>query len=183
MRAISSQNIDDTFAPVAFTVRVPDALINPIGDRFVGDKFTIAGSTNLAVGDDLSVEVYSSSFHPTTKSQSGEFSGATGVVKVVPGSGLNHWSFDVDTSTWKPDEYLVTVSGVTISVTGTTTFSLLERPVTTSSITPMPTPTETPVVIPSTIPVTSPPPTRSPVSLIGVIGVLGLLVIVRQAGK
>ena len=79
VQAISSQNVDDTFAPVAFTIRVPDALIDPIGDRVVGDKFTIGGSTNVAVGDSLSVQVYSSSFQPTQKTQSGEFSGAAGV--------------------------------------------------------------------------------------------------------
>lgn len=186
VRAISSQNVDDTFAPVSFTIRVPDALINPIGDHIVGDRFAIGGSTNLAAGDDLMVEVYSSSFQPTSKAQSGEFSGASGVVKVVPGSGgLNSWSFDVDTSAWKPDEYSVTVTGVTISVTGTATFSLVQAtPVTTSSITPFPTPTTTPVTqVPTTVPATLPSPTRSPLSLIGVIGALGLLVIGRQWGK
>ena len=186
VRAISSQNVDDTFAPVAFTIRVPDARIDPIGDRVIGDKFTIAGSTNLAAGDDLMVEVYSSSFNPTTKTQSGEFFGASGVVKVVPGAGgLNRWSFDVDTSAWKPDEYSVTVTGVTISVTGTATFSLLQAtPVTTSSITPFPTQTTTPMMQATpAVPPTLPSPTRSPVPFIGVIGVLVLLVIVRQWGK
>jgi trimeric autotransporter adhesin len=185
VRAISSQNVDDTFAPVAFTIRVPDALIDPIGDRVVGDKFTIAGSTNLAVGDDLMIEVYSSSFHPTTKSQSGEFSGASGVVKVVPGSGgLNRWSFNVDTSAWKPDEYSVTVTGVTITVTGSTLFSLVQAtPVPTSTITAFPTPTGTPTLVPTTVPTPLPTPTKSPVPIVGVIGVLGFLVIVRQGMK
>ena len=56
--------------------------IDPIGDRHVGDKFTITGRTNLPEGTDILVEVYASSFKPTSKSQSGEFSGATGTVKV-----------------------------------------------------------------------------------------------------
>ena len=185
IQAISSQNVDDTFAPVAFTIRVPDALIDPIADHIVGDKFTIGGSTNLEVGDDLMVEVYSSSFGPTTKAQSGEFSGASGVVKVVPGSGLNSWSFDVDTSAWKPDEYSVTVTGVTTTVTGTATFSLLQAtPVTTSSITPLPTPATTAITQAlTTVPATLPSPTRSPVSLIVVIGALAFLIIIRKRGK
>ena len=65
--------------------------------------------TNLAVDDEVLVQVYSSSFKPTQKSQSGEFSGATGTVKVTKGdSGMNKISFDVDSSTFKPDEYIVT---------------------------------------------------------------------------
>ena len=88
-----------------------NAVINivPIGDKHVGDKFTIKALTNLAVDDEILVQVYSSSFKPTQKSQSGEFSGATGTVKVTKGdSGMNTISFDVDASTFKPDEYIVT---------------------------------------------------------------------------
>ncbi|MDD1686125.1 beta-propeller domain-containing protein [Methanoregula sp.] len=55
--------------------------INPVGDHYIGDKFTITGRTNLAAGDEILVQVYSSSFRPTQKSQSGEFSGATGTVR------------------------------------------------------------------------------------------------------
>ncbi|MDO9324767.1 MAG: beta-propeller domain-containing protein, partial [Methanoregula sp.] len=55
--------------------------IDPIGDRYVGEKFTITGRTNLAPDDEMLVQVYSSSFKPTQKSQSGEFSGSTGTVR------------------------------------------------------------------------------------------------------
>lgn len=51
--------------------------IDPVGDRFVGEQFTITGSTNLPADEELLVQVYTSSFKPTQKSQSGEFSGAT----------------------------------------------------------------------------------------------------------
>ena len=118
MRAINSQNLDDTFATTSFIIGNPTAFINPIGDHAVGDKFTINGSTNLAVGNNLMIEITSSSFKPTQKVQSGEFSGSAGTVKVEPGTnGFNRWSFDVDASTFKPDEYIVTVSGETIDVT------------------------------------------------------------------
>jgi hypothetical protein len=43
---------------------------------------------------------------------------------------MNQWSFAVDATTFKPDEYLVRVSGITIDVTGSTTFNVLEKPVT-----------------------------------------------------
>ncbi len=60
--------------------------INPIGDRYVGEKFTITGRTNLAADDEMLVQVYSSSFKPTQKSQSGEFSGSTGTVRASSSS-------------------------------------------------------------------------------------------------
>ncbi|MFA4825593.1 MAG: beta-propeller domain-containing protein [Methanoregula sp.] len=60
--------------------------INPIGDRYVGEKFTITGRTNLAADDEMLVQVYSSSFKPTQKSQSGEFSGSTGTIRASSSS-------------------------------------------------------------------------------------------------
>jgi hypothetical protein len=126
IQAVSSQNIDDTFATVSFYVASPVATINPIGDRYTGDKFTINGTTSLAPDDELMVEIYSSSYIPTTKTQSSGLSGASGTVKVVAGSGgRNTWSFDVDTSSFAPDMYLVKVSGVLQDVTASTTFNVL----------------------------------------------------------
>jgi hypothetical protein len=126
INAISSQNIDDTFTTVSFYVNSPGLAIDFIGDRQVGDTFSINGTTNLAVGDDLMVEVFPSSFHPTAKTWTGGSSGAAGIVKVTPGAGTaNHWSFDVDTSGFTPDTYIVTVSGVLVDVTMTTTFNLV----------------------------------------------------------
>jgi len=187
MEAISSPNVDDTFATASFSINVPNAFIDPIGNHVVGDQITLGGSTNLAVGDDLSVTVYSSSFGPTKKSQSGEFSGASGVVKVVPGTGsLNKWSFVVDTSTWKPDEYIVTVSGVTVTASGSATFSLTAQPTATVATTVLPVlTTQIPSApVPTTsIPTARPSATSSPVPIISVIGLLGVLVIVRQIGS
>jgi hypothetical protein len=60
--------------------------INPIGDRYVGEKFTITGRTNLPEGAEMLVQVYSSSFKPMQKSQSGEFSGTTGTVRASDSS-------------------------------------------------------------------------------------------------
>ena len=126
MRAINSQNIDDTFATTSFIIGNPAAFINPIGDHGVGDKFTITGSTNIAAGNKLLVEITSHrSDHPEI--QSGEFYGS-GNGHGEPGSGgMNRWSFDVDASAFRPDEYLVKVSGTIIEVTGSTTFNIFEK--------------------------------------------------------
>lgn len=55
--------------------------INPIGDKYIGEKFSITGTTSLPADEEMLVEVFSSSFKPTQKSQSGEFSGVTGTIK------------------------------------------------------------------------------------------------------
>jgi hypothetical protein len=181
VNAIGSQNIDDTFATYSFFISPPNAFINPIGDHYVGDKFTISGSTNLAVGDDLLVEVTSSSFRPTDKAQSGEFSGKSGVVKVVEGSGgYNRWSFDIDATAFKPDEYIVTVSGIIQDVKGSTYFNIINALPPTSAITTIPVPDTT--VIPTT---TIPPPTvvattKSPLPFWVVLCALFVLTLVRK---
>jgi len=126
IRAISSQNVDDTFATASFFINPPNAFVNPVGDHVVGEKFMISGTTNLAVGDKLQVDVYSSSFTPTKKSQSGAYSGASGVVEVIAGTGgKNQWSFAIDSATFRPDEYIITVEGILQDVKGSATFNIL----------------------------------------------------------
>jgi hypothetical protein len=163
MRAINSQNVDDSFTTVSFFVSSPETLIRPIGTKYVGETFTISGSTNLAVGDTIIVEITSSSFKPTQKAQSGEFSGSAGTVQVMPGTnGYNRWSFDVDSSTFRPDEYVVKVSGMTVDVTGSTTFILLERPPTTPETVAIVTTTTMVTALPSTLPLPVPTTQKSP---------------------
>jgi len=129
---INDANVDDTYTKLQFLVEEPTIRVDAIGDKHVGDKFTITAQTNLAVDDEVLVQVYSSSFKPTQKSQSGEFSGATGTVKVTKGdSGYNKISFDVDSSTFKPDEYIVTEDAVLQVATGTALFNVLETSATT----------------------------------------------------
>jgi len=181
VNAIGSQNIDDTFATYSFYISPPTAFINPVGDHYVGDKFTISGSTNLAAGNDLTIEVISSSFKPTEKSQSGEFSGISGNVKVVQGSGgYNRWSFDVDAATFKPDEYIVKVSGIGQDVTASTYFTIVSglppASVPTIVITP-----DTTAVLTTTLPlltVTTPP--KSPLPCWIALGALAVIFCMRK---
>jgi len=130
VKAIDSAMVDDIYTKMQFLVEEPKITINPIGEQSVGSKFEITGTTNLMYDDnDLLIEVTSSSFKPTDKSQSGEFNGATGTVKVQQGTdGLNKWSFNVDASTFKPDEYIVRVSGVTTDAVETALFNVVEAP-------------------------------------------------------
>jgi PGF-CTERM protein len=185
VEAINDPNVDDTYTKLQFLVEEPVINIVPIGDKYVGDKFTIRGLTNLAVDDEILMQVYSSSFKPTEKSQSGEFSGATGTVKVVKGeTGLNAFSFDVDASTFKPDEYIVTAEAVIQGTTGTALFNVLEG----VPPTPIPTTIATiPTTIATPIPTTATPtptPTQSPgygalIALIG-LGAVAFIVVRRH---
>jgi len=127
VRAIDSAIVDDIYTKMEFLVEEPKVTINPIGEQAVGSKFEITGTSNLMYDDNyLTIEVTSSSFKPTDKSQSGEFNGAYGQVKVQQGTdGLNKWSFTVDASTFKPDEYIVIVSGVTTDVVETALFNVI----------------------------------------------------------
>ena len=183
VQGINQPYIDDTYTKLQFLIEQPVITIVPIGDKHVGDKFTITSATNLAVDDEILVQVYSSSFKPTQKSQSGEFSGATGTVKVQKGdTGMNKITFDVDSSTFKPDEYIVTEDAVIQEATGTALFNVLEGttppPVVTPVATAVPTAATTPV--PTTVPPT-PIPTKSPgygalIALIG-LGAVAFIVV------
>jgi PGF-CTERM protein len=186
---IDTSNVDDTYTKLQFLVENPVIQINPVGDKHVGDKFTITAATNLAVGDQVLVQIYSSSFKPTDKSQSGEFSGATGTVKVTAGSnGMNAVSFDVDSSTFKPDEYIVQEQAVIQSqAIGTALFNVLETtaPVATTAapvVTTAAPVTTTAAPVMTTVP--TPTPTKSPgfgalIALIG-LGAVAFVVVRRH---
>lgn len=182
MQAINNQNVDDTFATTSFVINPPSAFISPVGDHVVGDQFTISGMTNLAVGDKLTIEITSSSFKPTSKSQDAEFSGASGTITVEPGSGtLNRWSFPVDASTFKPDEYIVKVSGVTIDVSGSTLFNIVETMPTIPATPATPAPVITERTLASIVhptPIPAPTTQKSPMSLIGIYGAIALVALV-----
>jgi PGF-CTERM protein len=162
--ALDNPSVDDTYTKLQFLIEVPEIKIVPITQKVVGDKFNVQGTTNLAVDDEILVEIYSSSFGPTPKETSGEFSGTSGTVKVVPGTeGFNTWSFPVDTTTFKPDEYIVTVSAIGLEtaqdITATTLFNVVEYVPTTVPTTAPPTtvpPTTVPTTAPTAVPTTTP---------------------------
>ncbi len=186
VQGINDPNVDDTYTKLQFLVEEPIITIDPIGDKHVGDKFTITAKTNLAVDDEILVQVYSSSFKPTQKSQSGEFSGATGTIKVTKGdTGMNMLSFDVDSSTFKPDEYIVTEDAVIQQATGTALFNVLEGVAPTATPTAVVTTEAT--AVPTTVETTAVPtatPTKTPgfgalIALIG-LGAVAFIVVRRH---
>jgi PGF-CTERM protein len=155
INALNSAMVDDTYTKLQFLVEEAKVTINPIGEQTVGSKFEITGTTNLDYGgNDLLVEVTSSSFAPTAKDQSGAFSGATGTVPITQGSdGLNKWSFIVDAATFRPDEYIVRVSGVTVDVVDTAIFPVVDVRPGAPVVAPTVAPTAVPTVVVTEVPV------------------------------
>jgi hypothetical protein len=186
VNAISSQNVDDSFTSYTFMISPPTAFINPIGDRTIGERFTITGATNLAPGNILMVDITSSSFGPTQKSAGGGFSGVSGQAAIVPGTGgYNRWSFDVDTSTFRPDEYIVKVSAVTIDATASTIFLVTER-APSAPVTPEPAPPVTPEITEVTKP--APPvapttPARSSLAVSALLPAIAAAFLLRREGR
>ncbi|WP_052418691.1 PGF-CTERM sorting domain-containing protein [Methanolacinia paynteri] len=126
--------------------------IDSIGDHYVGDQFTISGTTNIPVDESFIFETVSSS-----KWQNGDYSGQSQIVTVVKGDTNNKWSVDVDASTFKPDEYVVNVESVGTDSTALTTFNLLEKRATTTTVKTA----ATTAIKTTTATITVPPPTSS----------------------
>ena len=177
-KMIDSANIDDVYTKLTFTVSDPWIAIDGPGDQAMGTTFTISGTTNLAVDDQISVEVTSSSFTAAEKTQNTGTSGVTIMTKVAAGDGVNNvWSVEVDTTNWELDEYNVNVNGLEIDVTATATFNLVEKTVT-------PTATATATVTTTATATATTAPTQTPgfgafVALAG-LGAVALLVLRRN---
>ncbi|TAJ43369.1 hypothetical protein CUJ86_10905 [Methanofollis fontis] len=101
------------------------------------DTIVIGGTTNLAAGNTLLVEVISASFAPTDKTEPREFAGASGTVDVEEGQPYNTWRFSIDTPL-PPDTYLVTVTHAESGTEASGRFTLTDGAVTEVE-TPMPT--------------------------------------------
>ncbi len=189
-QALDNPGIDDMYTMIQFTVGQPTINIPPITQHMIGDKFTVSGTTNLAVGDNILVNIISSSFKPTDKTQSGAFSGIGGNCTVIAGASgaLNTWSFTVDTSNFKPDEYLFTASSVETTASSSTAFVVVPFATPTPTPTPVPTvatpvPTPIPTTIPTTVPTTV-PPTAKPLpgfgSFVAIVGLIGVAFLVTR---
>jgi PGF-CTERM protein len=192
-QALDAGANDDIYANLQFVVAQPTINILPISQKMVGDKFTIKGTTNLAVDSEVQVDIVSSSFKPESKTNASEFSGSSGTVKVVRGvsTTLNEFSFDVDTGRYKSDEYIVQAASITTSAYGSALFNVVPyvAPTPTPTPTPVPTPIPTTVVttVPTPIPVintTTPTPTPQGApgfgAVIAIVGLVGVAFLVSR---
>ena len=181
-KMIDSPNIDDIYTKLTFTVQEAWIKINNPGDQAAGSTFTISGTTNLAVDDQILVEVVSSSFNAIDKTSTSTTSGFSQTTKVVKGDGVdNAWSIEVDTTNFKLDEYTIKAQGIETDVTTTTNFNLVEK------VNPTVTPTATVTGGQPTTTATTAVPTDAPktpgfgafIALAG-LGAVALLVLRRN---
>lgn len=86
--------------------------IDPVSDKKTGEKFTITGSTNLASGTRILVQIFPSAYETDTKrTGDGEFSGAVSVIPVTDDtSDHNNWSIDLDATSLKSGVYIARAS-------------------------------------------------------------------------
>ncbi len=163
------------------TAADPNVAFGQLGQYPTGSTVMINGTTNLAAGDHLVVDVYSSSFGPTPKAGNATFYGASGIVTVRQGPGTNTWSFPVNTAGWPPDTYIVTVSGIEVETTASTTFALVPPGTSTTGTTVPATTTPSPssTTQPQSSQTTTPPVTSTPgfglAACIGGIAAAGVL--------
>jgi len=154
---------------------------DPVGIHSVGETFTITGTTNLPVGEDLDYYVMTGSFNPGGP-RFGNPSNASGTVRVVSGNSKNNsWSFTLDTKEFRQDEYLVDLHSTTFNdVYGSFVFTLVKgksMPVNSSGFPPATSLTQSSGAVNGTVAPT-PQPTPLPAVLvilaIGSIGLIGL---------
>ncbi|MCM2465054.1 hypothetical protein [Methanoculleus oceani] len=135
------------------TAAAQETAINEIGMVAANETLTISGTTNLAPGNHLLVEVTPVGFEPTNKSAPGGTGGTSGTAVVEEGNATaNTWSFTVDTSGFEPGVYTVTVEWVEGDATASTTFTVVEAATATPTVT-------TPAATATTPPATAPGPT------------------------
>ena len=160
--ALESPFVNDAYTKLTFFLEDAWIRIDPIGDQSAGSTFTISGTTNLAAGENVIVEVTSASFQPGQTGQTTGFSSDAGTVTIQAGETANTWSFEVDGSSFRPDQYIVSVESIEASTSTTGTFNVIEGPATTQptgTVTTTPTGTET---TPTTTTTTQATPTTTP---------------------
>ncbi len=103
--------------------------IDPVGDRYVGEMVTITGSTNVPPGEDILVQVYSASFQPTDKSDSGEFSGASATTASSGSAAVPEYSTTNNQVAGVDEADIIKTDGTNIyAISGNTVYILRAYP-------------------------------------------------------
>jgi hypothetical protein len=110
IEALSNPNIDDIYTKLSFMVENPSITIDNIGDKKVGDTFTITGTTNLLDGQTLK---FSLETHipvkwvgiPGTRDFPKFIN--KGSVIIQKGEAYNTFSCDFDSTNYKPGTYMI----------------------------------------------------------------------------
>ncbi|WP_298668930.1 hypothetical protein [uncultured Methanofollis sp.] len=151
----------------AASLEIGDVEINPDG------TLTARGTTNIAPGNELLVDIVSSGFGATSKETSRPFYGSSGTVEVEAGEPYNTWAYTFEML--PPEAYTITVEWVGGDATASGTFTITSE--TASEVTAAaPSPATTMVPPPAT-----PNPTQAPWGAAGVIISLVAAVLMRRS--
>ena len=163
--ALQSQFIDDTYTEYSIFIQNPKITIWPDSlNATTGATVSLAGTTNLAPGSRLLIEVTDERFGPAPKGGTGEWYGYSGTTTVYPGAtGGQEFAFTIPAGTLQEGDYQVLIQAVSSPVTASGVLQVSEPVI----ITPSPaltmniTPTE---VLPATkqVPGTMPIETGAP---------------------
>lgn len=147
--------------------------LDPITPHYQNESFTITGTTDLPPGDELLIEVFS--LNHTLGPKGTDYSGAVGVVNVREElTGKNIWSFTVNSSDLKPDDYKVVVTSYRYGTGNDSSFSVSSEKISNRSSS---------ISGAAANPVNSPTPKPSPLPAVIVMGsLLGtvLLLLMRE---
>ena len=105
---LHQSGLGEDASAIQLVIEEPWIRLNPVGDHVIGEKFTIDGTTNLAPGNDLVVIVFPVDYRRFLKSSTDP---VPPTIPVMKGQGENNtWSFYVDTASFTPEEYSVSVA-------------------------------------------------------------------------
>ncbi|MGA2120541.1 MAG: hypothetical protein ABSG49_00705 [Methanoregula sp.] len=115
---------------VPLDIREPEITIDPLPHHYVGDTFTIGGTTNLHPREMITAGIYATEFRPCSiGSCSG---GISNTIAVVPGNcNINTWSWVIDTSQYGLRQgypYVLDVKGRNGLVENSSLFSVWNIP-------------------------------------------------------
>jgi hypothetical protein len=105
-------DVDDIYTKLVFLIEEPVIRIDPIRPKLIGEFFTITGSTNLNVDDELLIEFKPDFLQFELIQQNEKLPAFSGVCKVTRGEALNKWSFDIDGSTLVKGKYIIEVTSL-----------------------------------------------------------------------
>ena len=84
--------------------------LDPVADHVAGENFSITGTTNLKIGERLSVSIYPYQPSPNQK-RSYEFTKIDGNTSIRTGNcSINTWSFSDGLTTLRSSYYIITVT-------------------------------------------------------------------------
>ncbi len=117
--ALKSQFIDDSFTEYSVIIQNPKITIASASlNGTIGMPVVVSGTTNLAPGSRLLIEVTDERFLPTRKGGSGDWSGYSGTTTTVAGpGGEQEFMFEIPADALKEGRYQILIQAISSPAT------------------------------------------------------------------